>query len=83
MYGFGVVSMNRFEEFFGKCSFCHKEKFIVFWVEWKGQQSTPSNRWIKGGKYWLCSLCCKDYGQLPNNYEYDLEINGILNNNGK
>ena len=70
--------MNRFEEFFGRCSFCKKNELIVFCVEWRGQQSRPSNRWIKKGKVWLCSSCCKNYGQLPNNYELDKQIEEVL-----
>ena len=63
-----------FEEFFGRCFSCKKNNLIVFDVSWKGQQSPTSKKWIRKGKFWLCSPCTRSYSQLPNNYEYDLKV---------
>ena len=71
---------NRFEEFFASCSFCRKpNQLIVFDVAWRGQQSKPSNVWVRGGKVWLCSPCCNRYGQLPNNFEFDKMCGEVMN----
>ena len=74
-YLWGVMMSEQFfEEFFGTCSFCKKEKLIVLDVSWNGQKAS-NGYYVKGGRIWLCSYCCKNYRLEINNYDYDLKVN--------
>lgn len=66
--------MNNQEQFFATCGFCQKpEQLIVFDCAWKGRK-THDNRWIKGGRIWLCSKCCFNYQLEHDNHDYNLAV---------
>lgn len=71
------------EEMFGECGQCHEISIIVFECAWRGQRDN-NGKWIRGNRFLFCSTCCRSYGQLPNNYEYDIkakEMCEVLNGN--